>query len=147
MKIPVKLLANGVDQDRVGGVGKLIDPLCPERDSESHQQHRFDEHDRKLQVRRDSARDPFVVSDRITTAPKTNQDINKKCRPPNKKSGHEPMAKLQNVINLVAVFRGVWRLAEKFIDQGQAMHTATNLLPLALHAARSACEHDAISEK
>src|SRR2546423_1583746 len=78
MNIPVKLLANGVDQDRVGGVGKLIDPLCPERDSESHQQRRFDEHDRKLQVRRDSARDPFVVSDRTTTTPKTNQDVNKK---------------------------------------------------------------------
>ena len=147
MKIPVNLLANGVDQDRVGGVGKLIDPLCPERDSESHQQHRFDEHDRKLQVRRDSTRDPFVVSDRTTTTPKTNQDVNKKRRPPKKKRGHEPMAKLQNVINLVAMFRGIRRLAKKFIDQGQAMHTATNLLPPAPDAARLACDHDAISAK
>ena len=146
MKIPVKLLANGVDQNCIGRVGKLIDPLCPQRDGESHQQHRFDQHDGKLQVRRDPACHPFVISDWITAAPKTNQDVNKKRRPPNKKSGHEPMAKLQNVINLVAVFRGVWRLAEKFIDQGQAMHTATNLLPLAPHAARSASGHGATGE-
>src|SRR5258705_11046037 len=107
MKVPTKLLANGVDQNRIGRLGELIDPLCPEGNGKSHQQHRFDKHDRKLQVRRDSARHAFVISDWITTPAKTNQNKDKKCRPPEEKCGHEPMAELQNVINLVAVFRGV----------------------------------------
>ena len=50
MKIPVELLSDGVDENRVLGLGKLIDPLGPKRNGEANEQDRFDKDNGKLQM-------------------------------------------------------------------------------------------------
>ena len=58
MEIPVKLLANGVDQDRILVFGKLIHSFRPKRNGEADQQHGFDQDDGKFQMSGDAAVTP-----------------------------------------------------------------------------------------
>jgi hypothetical protein len=48
--------------------------------------------------------------------PEANQNENKECRPAEKKRPHEPMAELDDMVDLIPVGGSVRRLAEEFID-------------------------------
>ena len=63
----------------------------------------------------------------MTAAVKTNQDINEVDRPPDKERAHEPMAELNDVIDLKAVLGSIRRHTEQFVDQGKPIHIAINL--------------------
>ena len=91
MKIPAKLLPDGVDEDGVFVFRKFVDPFRPERNGEADEQDRLDQDDGKFQVSRDAARDAFVIRHRIAAFPKTPEDKNEKGRPPDEKRAHEPM--------------------------------------------------------
>ena len=116
MKIPVKLLADRVDENRVLGLGKLIHPLGPKRNRKPDEQHGLDEDDGKFQVRRDATLDAFVVGDRMFAFAETQQDINEKDRPAEKERAHEPVAELDDVIDLVAVLGSIRRHADELVD-------------------------------
>ena len=64
-----------------------------------------------------------MICNRLATLPKANQDVNKKSLPPDEQRAHEPVTKLKDMIDLISVGRSVRRLAQKFIDQRQAIHT------------------------
>src|SRR5439155_6164458 len=68
---------------------------------------------------------------------------NKKRRPPNKKRSHEPVAELKDVIDLISMRGGVWRLSQKLVDHRQATHICSNLPRLSPDVARRACVHAA----
>src|SRR6266513_1139832 len=74
-----------------------------------------------------AAGDAFVIGHRMSAAVITKEHINKKNKPPDEKRTHEPMAKLDDVIDLVAVFGSIRRHTEQFVDQGKTTHTAINL--------------------
>ena len=103
MKVPAELLADGMDQDGALFIWNVIDPVRPERNGESNQKKGVDQHDRKLEVRRNAAGDAFVTRDRIALLPKSKEDENEKDPPSNKESAHEPMAELDDMIDLVAL--------------------------------------------
>jgi hypothetical protein len=67
-------------------------------------------------MRRDAAPDTLVIGNRMPPFPKANENKNKKCRPTQEKRAHEPVAELDDVVDLVAVGGSVWRLAKEFID-------------------------------
>ena len=56
----------------------------------------------------------------------TDQNENEESRPADKKSAHEPMAELEDVVDLVAVLGRVRWLPEKLIDEREAIHTFPN---------------------
>ena len=81
MKVPVKLLPDRVDKDRVFVSRKFIHPFRPERNGEADQQNGFDQHDRKFQMRRDAALHAFMIGHRMAALAKTQENINEKGRP------------------------------------------------------------------
>ena len=82
----------------------------------------------------------------MAAAMKTNENKQKEDQPSNEEGSHEPVTKLQDVIDLVAVFGGIRRLTEELVDQGKLIHTATNLLRSTGRTALSACERAATDE-
>src|SRR5205085_3851169 len=87
----------------------------------------FNQNDREFQVGRNAAGDAFMIGYGMPAAMITNEDIEEKGQPPDEERAHKPMTKLNNVIDLVAVFGSVRRQTKKFVDQGKPIHIATNL--------------------
>ena len=56
------------------------------------------------------------------------------------------MTELDDVIDLVAVFRSVRGLAKKLVNESEATHTFRDLLPRVARAARAEYAHVAIGE-
>ncbi len=63
----------------------------------------------------------------MATLVEANQNKDEKRRPTNEERAHEPVAELDDVIDLVTVLGSVRRLAEKFVDERKATHTSPNL--------------------
>ena len=95
---------------------------------------------------RDAAFHSLVISSRMPASPEANQNENKECRPAEEERPHEPMAELKDVVDLIPVEGSVRRLAEKFINQCEAIHIRLALPPLSLDKARRACAHAAKDE-
>ena len=76
----------------------------------------------------------------------TKQNIQEKDQPSDEERAHEPMAKLQDVIDLIAVFGGIRRLAEEFVDQSKPTHIATNLPRSIAHTVPADGERNARDE-
>src|SRR6266513_1155753 len=98
-------------------------------------------------MRRDMAAHATMIGSRLAALPKPNQDINKKCRPPDEQRGHEPVTKLKDMIDLIAVGGSVGRLTQKLVDQRKAIHTCSSLPRSAPGAARPACGHGATAKR
>ena len=103
LKIPAKLLANDVDDERFLAWRKLIHLLCPERNRKSKQEYGLDQDNREFQMRRDGAPYTMVIRSRLPPFPEANQDKNKKRRPTEKKRTHEPVAKLEDMVDLISM--------------------------------------------
>src|SRR5205085_6464847 len=101
MEGPVKLLTNGVNKNGIARFGKLIYPFCPERHGKADEQHSLNQDDGKFQVRRDPTGHAFVIGHGMAAAMITKEDEQKKGQPSNEESGHEPVTKLQDVIDLI----------------------------------------------
>src|SRR6476620_12136440 len=101
MKVPVKLLPNRVDQGGVLVVRERVDSLRPERDGKADQEYGLDQNNRKLQVSRDAAGYTVMVCHRVTAFVKTPENKKEKRRPSEEERTHEPMAELDDVIDLV----------------------------------------------
>src|SRR6516225_5034739 len=97
-------------------------------------------------MRRDMAAHAGMIGVRLAALPKPKQDVNKKHRPTDEQRRHEPVTKLEDVIDLKAMGRSIGRLTEKLVDQRKAIHTCSSLPRSAPDAARSACGHDATNE-
>src|SRR5262245_47725342 len=97
-------------------------------------------------MRRDMAAHTGVIGIRLAALSKPKQNVNKKRRPPDEQRRHEPVTKLKDMIDLIAVGRSVGRLAQKFVDQRKTIHTCSSLLRSALDAARPASGHGATNE-
>src|SRR5215467_6413163 len=97
-------------------------------------------------MRRDMAAHAGMIGSRLATFPKPKQDVNKKHRPPDEQRGHEPVTKLKDMIDLIAVGGSVRRLTEKLVDQRKAIHTCLSLPQSAPDGARPAYGHDATDE-
>jgi hypothetical protein len=123
MKIPVKLLTDCVHQDRVSVAREVVHPFSPERNCKTNQQNGLDQHDRKLQVRRDTAGHALMIRDRIAALVKTPENKDEIDPPSDEERAHEPMTELNDVIDLVAMLGNIRRLSEEFVDQRQANHT------------------------
>jgi len=63
----------------------------------------------------------FVIGHGMAATVIAIEHINKKNKPTDEERAHEPMAKLQDVIDLIAVFGGVRGLAEEFVDQSKLL--------------------------
>src|SRR5205823_10628310 len=120
--------------------------FCPERHGKADEQHSLNQDDGKFQVRRDPTGHAFVIGHGMAAAMITKEDEQKKGQPSNEESGHEPGTKLQDVIDLIALFGGIWRLPHKLINQGELIHIATNLRRSTDRTALSACERAATDE-
>src|SRR5436190_7318722 len=103
LKIPAKLLANDVDNERFLARRKLIHTLCPKRNRKSKQEYGLDQDNREFQMRRDAAPHTVVIRGRVPPFPEANQDKNKKRRPTEKKRAHEPVAKLEDMVDLISM--------------------------------------------
>src|SRR4029434_3297421 len=88
-----------------------------------------------------------MIGNRLATLAKTKQDVNKKYRPPDEQRRHEPVTKLKDMIDLIAVGGSVGRLTQKLVDQRKAIHTCSSLPRSAPDAARPACGHSATHER
>src|SRR5689334_6506565 len=97
-------------------------------------------------MRRDMAAHTGMTGIWLATLPKPNQDVNKKSRPPHEQDAHEPVTKLDDMIDLIAVGGSVGRLTQKLVDQRKAIHTCLSLPQSAPDAARPACGHGATNE-
>src|SRR3954465_5390980 len=97
-------------------------------------------------MRRDMAAHATMIGSRLAALPKPNQDVEKKPRPPDEQRGHEPVTKLNDMIDLIAVGGSVGRLAQKFVDQRKAIHTCSSLPRSAPDAARPALRHVATNK-
>src|SRR6476620_3227625 len=77
----------------------------------------------------------------MAAAVKTEQNINEVDRPPDKERAHEPMAELNDVIDLKSVLGSIRRLAEELVNQGQmsANHIDSNPRPSVPDVAQAAC--------
>src|ERR1044071_4146120 len=104
MEIPVELLANNMDQDRVFGGWKFVHPFRPERNGETEQEDGFDQNDRKLQVGRDAAAHAVIIGAGMASLAEPDQNKNEKTRPPDEKRAHEPVAELEDVIDHILEF-------------------------------------------
>ena len=69
----------------------------------------------------------LVIGHGMAAAVITKENVNKESKPTDEERAHEPMAKLDDMIDLLAVFRGVRRYTEEFVDQGKPIHIATDL--------------------
>src|SRR5205807_10589106 len=116
-----------MDKQRVFARRKLIHTLRPKWNRETEEQHRLDQDDRKLQMRRDTAPHTQRIRPRLPTFPESDQHVNKIRRPSNKKTRHEPVTKLEDVIDLISVRGGVRRLSQTSVDQREATHICSNL--------------------
>ena len=76
-----------------------------------------------------------MIGLRLPAFAEANQDKNKKGRPTKKKRAHEPVRELDDMIDLEAMLGSVRRLAEKFVDQREAIHCRPNLPSIARAAA------------
>src|SRR5205823_12514634 len=103
MKIPAELLADDVNEKRLFARRELIYPFCPERNRESKQQDGFDQDNGEFQMRRDAAFHSVVIRSRMPASSEANQNENKERRPAEKKRSHEPMAELEDVVDLIPV--------------------------------------------
>src|SRR5215469_1187228 len=92
---------------------------------------------------RNAAGHTFMVSDGITALSKTNENVNEIGQPTDKKRAHEPMAELNDVIDLVAVFRNIRRLTQEFVDQRQTSHISQDPRRSIVRAAPTAHLHAA----
>src|SRR5439155_7565230 len=99
LKIPAKLLANDVDDERFLARRKLIHLLCPERNRKSKQEYGLDQDNREFQMRRDGASYAMVIRSRLPPFPEANQDKNKKCRRTEKRHAQEEEAKVEHMID------------------------------------------------
>src|SRR5436305_7112384 len=97
-------------------------------------------------MRRDAAFHSLVISSRMPASPEANQNENKEGRPAEKKRAHEPMTKLEDVVDLVSVGGSVRGLAQEFIDQREATHICSDLPRSSLDKARPASVHVARDE-
>src|SRR4051794_19399971 len=97
-------------------------------------------------MRRHMAAHTGMIGYRLATLPKPNQDVNKKSRPPDEQRGHEPVTKLNDMIDLIAVGGSVGRLTQKLVDERKAIHTCSSLPPSVPDAARPASGHGATNE-
>ena len=80
-------------------------------------------------MRRNAAAHAGVIGLGMAAFVETNQHKNEKKRPSKEQRSHEPVREFQDVIDLIAVLGGVRRLAEKFINEREAIHqTCPNLL-------------------
>src|SRR5438105_12158041 len=143
MEGPVKLLPDGVYENRILVVRKMIHSRRPERDRESEEQDGFNQNDRKFQMGRNAALHAFVICDRISAFPETQEYVNEEGRPADKERTHEPMAELDDVIDLVAMLRSIRRQADQLVDEGEPSHIDPSLRRLVPDAARAACWHAA----
>src|SRR3954464_8689644 len=66
-------------------------------------------------MRRDMAAHASIIGSRLAALPKPNQHVNKKSRPPDEQGGHEPVTKLNDMIDLIAMGGSVGRLAQKLV--------------------------------
>src|ERR1700730_8430009 len=139
MKVPVELLADGVHQNRVLGVGELIDAFCQKRNGKPEKQDGFDENDGELEVGRDSGFDALIIGGGMPAFAETNQNKNKIGRPTDQERSHEQMAELDDVIDLISVLGGVRRHADKLVDEAETKHICPSLLRLAPGAVRVGC--------
>src|SRR5262245_34273593 len=97
-------------------------------------------------MRRDMAAHTGMIGIWLAALSKPNQHVNKKRRPPEEQRRHEPVTKLNDMIDLVAVGRSVWRLPQKLVDQRKAIHTCSSLPRAAPDGAQPACGHGATDE-
>src|SRR6266404_6760487 len=86
-----------------------------------------------------AALDAFVIRDRMLTLPETQEHVNEEDRPTDKERAHEPMAELDDVIDLVAVLGSIRRQANQLVDQGEINHIDPGLPRSVPDAARAAC--------
>src|SRR5216117_3087685 len=85
-----------------------------------------------------------MIGNRLATLPKPKQDINKKSRPPEEQRGHEPVTKLKDMIDLIAVGGSVvGRHSQKLVDQCKAIHTCSSPPRSGPDEARPATGHGA----
>src|ERR1700736_6114708 len=89
-------------------------------------------------MRGNAATHTVVIGRGMATFAETDQNENEKSGPADEERAHEPVTKLENVIDLVAVLGCIRRLTKKFVDQRQAIHTYPNFLRSALGATRAA---------
>ena len=146
MKRPVKLLPDRVDKDGIAGFGKLIYALRPERHGKANEEHGFNQDHREFQMGGNAACYTFVIGHGMAAAVITEEYVNKETKPTDEKCAHEPMAKLDDMIDLIAVFGRVRRYTEEFVDQGKAIHIAINLLRPIARAVPSDGERNARDE-
>src|SRR5438034_538866 len=104
-----------------------LDRFKPHRDAragngEPDQQHRLDQNGRKFEVGGNSAANTCMIGLRLAAPAESDQHKNKKGRPSKEQRAHEPVGEFQNVIDLVAMLGGVWRLAKKFVNEREATH-------------------------
>src|SRR6476646_5441383 len=97
-------------------------------------------------MRRDMAAHATMIGSRPAALPNPNQDVNKKSRPPDEQRGHEPVTKLNDMVDLIAVGGSVGRLTQKLVDERKAIHTCSSPPRSAPDAARPACGHVATDE-
>ena len=127
MIVETELLRDDVNNQRLFAWRKLVHALCPKRNSKAEEKHRFDHDHGKFQMRRDWAAHAGVVGSRLASLPEANQRVNEKRGPPNKQRAHEPVTKLDNVIDLISMRGSIRRLSEEFIDQRETIHTCSDL--------------------
>src|SRR5438067_13884323 len=84
---------------------------------------------------RDSRFHSVMVCNRMATSAEPNEHENKVGEPANEQRPHEPVAELNDVIDLKSVLGSIRRLAEKFVDQSEATHNRRNLLRRTLDVA------------
>lgn len=118
MKIPGKLLADCANVQGLRLIRELLrgDAFTPQRQCESEQQYRFNQHDTELKVGGRFAFYAMIVRAGIPPLMKPHQRVEKKNRPPEKKQDHEPMAKLEHVIDEISMFRSVRHEAHPTIE-------------------------------
>ena len=65
MKVPVELLTDGVNKNRIFVARKFIHAFGPKRNSKADEQNGFDQHDGKFQMRGDAALHAFMIGRRM----------------------------------------------------------------------------------
>ena len=66
MEVPVELLTDGVNHDRILRIGKIVDELGPDGNGEADEKDGVDQHHGKFQVRRNAGLHTFVIGDRMS---------------------------------------------------------------------------------
>src|SRR5207244_12527208 len=124
MEGPVKLLPDRMDKDGIPGFGKWIHALGPQRHSEANEEHGFNQDHGEFQMGGNTAGYSFVIGHGMAGAMITNEAIEEKGQPTDEKRAHEPMAKLDDMIDLVAVLGRVRRHTEQYVHEGQRTHVS-----------------------